>query len=87
MKREKERERAKAKGDPRVRKNDITHDPYTRENEDVKGTEELKKEASHRSKQRCTFTHWSFTKIKPVEWTAGPEQQPAQHVEFVTSGG
>lgn len=51
-----------------------------------------KKRWLQRSKQRCTFTHWSFTKIKsaseePVNWTAGLEQQPAQHVEFVRVEG
>lgn len=47
-----------------------------------------KNEDEQGSKQRCTFTHRPFTKIKsaleePVNWTAGLEQQPAQHVEFV----
>lgn len=53
---------------------------------------QTKKRWLQRSKQRCTFTHQSFTKIKsaseePVNWTAGLEQQPAQHVEFVRVEG
>lgn len=63
-----------------------THNPYTRE------MRTNKTNGGYSNPNRCTCTHWSFTKIKPalkepVNWAAGLGQSPAQHVEFCKSGG
>lgn len=59
--RQREKERgwgwgAKAKSDQRIRKNDITHDPYTRENEDVGGGG-AKKRRCYRDPNRDVHLH------------------------------